>query len=55
MDKQFKWLDGSPVDYVAWGVNEPNFSNNEENCVELYKDNGLWNDVNCGSPGSYIL
>ncbi|KAM5158318.1 macrophage mannose receptor 1-like [Mantella aurantiaca] len=35
VDKQFKWMDGSPVDYVAWAANEPTFSNNDENCVVL--------------------
>ncbi|XP_077347035.1 macrophage mannose receptor 1-like [Lithobates pipiens] len=54
VDKEFKWLDGSPVDYVSWSVNEPNFSNNDENCVQLYRENGYWNDVNCGTPCSYI-
>ncbi|KAM5158317.1 macrophage mannose receptor 1-like [Mantella aurantiaca] len=54
VDKQFKWMDGSPVDYVAWEANEPNFSNNDENCVVLQKFSGYWNDLNCGSPWSYI-
>ncbi|KAM5158316.1 macrophage mannose receptor 1-like [Mantella aurantiaca] len=40
VDKQYKWMDGSPVDYVAWGANEPTFSNNDEYCVVLQKYGG---------------
>lgn len=54
VDKQFRWIDGSPVDYVAWAVNEPNFSNNDENCVHMYRSSGFWNDVNCGTSCSFI-
>ncbi|XP_061094630.1 macrophage mannose receptor 1-like isoform X1 [Conger conger] len=48
LDKSFQWMDGSPVSYVAWEQNEPNFANNDENCVTMYKSMGYWNDVNCG-------
>ncbi|MBN3307386.1 MRC1 protein, partial [Amia calva] len=48
LDKTFQWLDGSPVTYVAWENNEPNFANNDENCVTMYKSMGFWNDINCG-------
>ncbi|XP_029313971.1 macrophage mannose receptor 1 [Cottoperca gobio] len=48
LDKSFSWLDGTPVTYTAWEHNEPNFANNDENCVTIYKGMGYWNDVNCG-------
>lgn len=48
LDKSFSWVDDSPVAYVAWEKNEPNFANNDENCVTIYKSMGYWNDINCG-------
>ncbi|XP_068603912.1 macrophage mannose receptor 1 [Brachionichthys hirsutus] len=48
LDKSFSWVDGTPVTYTAWEKNEPNFANNDENCVTLYKNMGYWNDINCG-------
>ncbi|CAL8313738.1 unnamed protein product [Merluccius merluccius] len=50
LDKSFSWVDGSPVTYTAWEHNEPNFANNDENCVTIYKSMGFWNDINCGVP-----
>ncbi|XP_053915277.1 macrophage mannose receptor 1 isoform X1 [Cuculus canorus] len=54
LDKKFSWIDGTPVTYVAWAHNEPNFVNNEENCVVMLSQQGLWNDVNCGSPNKFV-
>lgn len=34
------WLDGTPVTYTAWDHNEPNFANNDENCVTIYSNMG---------------
>ncbi|KAM3593597.1 uncharacterized protein V6R79_016732 [Siganus canaliculatus] len=48
LDKSFSWVDGSPVTYTAWNQNEPNFANNDERCVTIYKSMGYWNDINCG-------
>lgn len=48
LDKSFSWVDGTPVTYTAWDKNEPNFANNDENCVTIYKRMGVWNDINCG-------
>ncbi|XP_057205100.1 macrophage mannose receptor 1-like isoform X7 [Triplophysa rosa] len=50
LDKSFGWMDGSPVIYTAWDHNQPNFGNNDENCVTIYKNTGFWHDVNCGRP-----
>ncbi|XP_068091671.1 macrophage mannose receptor 1-like isoform X2 [Hyperolius riggenbachi] len=54
VDKEFKWMDGSPVNYVAWAIYEPNFANNDENCVTMYRNQGVWNDINCGYPSYFI-
>ncbi|XP_059901555.1 macrophage mannose receptor 1 [Gadus macrocephalus] len=48
LDKSFSWVDGTPLTYAAWEQNEPNFANNDENCVTIYKSMGYWNDINCG-------
>ncbi|XP_050971124.1 macrophage mannose receptor 1 [Labeo rohita] len=48
LDKSFSWVDGTPVVYTSWDQNEPNFANNDENCVTIYKNMGFWNDINCG-------
>uniref|UniRef100_A0A8C4W867 Mannose receptor C-type 1 n=1 Tax=Gopherus evgoodei TaxID=1825980 RepID=A0A8C4W867_9SAUR len=50
----FSWIDGTPLNYVAWSPNEPNFANNDENCVVMYTQTGMWNDLNCGAPNSFI-
>uniref|UniRef100_A0A672TQ34 Mannose receptor C-type 1 n=1 Tax=Strigops habroptila TaxID=2489341 RepID=A0A672TQ34_STRHB len=54
LDKTFRWMDGTPVNYVAWAPNEPNFANNDENCVVMYTQTGTWNDLNCGSVELFI-
>uniref|UniRef100_A0A8D2IVV1 Macrophage mannose receptor 1 n=1 Tax=Varanus komodoensis TaxID=61221 RepID=A0A8D2IVV1_VARKO len=54
LDKKVSWMDGTPVQYVAWAPHEPNFANNDENCVVIYKNTGLWNDINCGYPTPFI-
>ncbi|NXS55163.1 MRC1 protein, partial [Brachypteracias leptosomus] len=53
-DRQFSWMDGSPVHYTAWAQGEPNFAYAQENCVALNKKDGLWNDVSCGFSNGYI-
>uniref|UniRef100_A0A8C3X197 Macrophage mannose receptor 1 n=1 Tax=Catagonus wagneri TaxID=51154 RepID=A0A8C3X197_9CETA len=54
LDKKFTWMDGSKVDYVAWAAGEPNFANDDENCVTMYTHSGFWNDINCGYPNAFI-
>ncbi|XP_053215449.1 macrophage mannose receptor 1-like [Podarcis raffonei] len=53
-EKSYRWLNGTPVTYEAWAPNEPNFSNEEENCVIMYYRTGLWNDINCGAETRFI-
>uniref|UniRef100_A0A8C2SV91 Macrophage mannose receptor 1-like n=1 Tax=Coturnix japonica TaxID=93934 RepID=A0A8C2SV91_COTJA len=48
------WIDGTPITYVAWAPNEPNFANNEEHCVVMFSKQGLWNDVNCGTTNRFV-
>uniref|UniRef100_F6Y2F6 Macrophage mannose receptor 1 n=1 Tax=Monodelphis domestica TaxID=13616 RepID=F6Y2F6_MONDO len=54
LDKKFIWMDGTKVNYVAWAPGEPNFANDDENCVVLYTSSGSWNDINCGYPNAFI-
>ncbi|KAG8515944.1 Macrophage mannose receptor 1 [Galemys pyrenaicus] len=54
LDKKFIWMDGSKVDYVSWATGEPNFANDDENCVTMYSNSGFWNDINCGYPNAFI-
>uniref|UniRef100_A0A8D2J1X2 Mannose receptor, C type 1b n=1 Tax=Varanus komodoensis TaxID=61221 RepID=A0A8D2J1X2_VARKO len=54
LDKKFGWMDGSPVTYVAWAPDEPNFKNDDEHCVVMYLKTGFWNGINCGALRSFI-
>ncbi|XP_034257827.1 macrophage mannose receptor 1-like isoform X1 [Pantherophis guttatus] len=54
LDKKFGWMDGTPVTYEAWAPGEPNFANEDEHCVVMYYDSGVWNDINCGAQKSFI-
>ncbi|XP_028605836.2 macrophage mannose receptor 1-like [Podarcis muralis] len=54
LDRKFGWLDGTPVTYAAWAPNEPNFANDDENCVVMYYSTGLWNDINCGAEDRFV-
>ncbi|XP_077993990.1 macrophage mannose receptor 1-like [Glandiceps talaboti] len=52
---QFRWTDGSEVNYYRWAQGEPN-GDREENCAELHFRGygGLWNDAPCDSTAGYI-
>ncbi|XP_041666073.1 macrophage mannose receptor 1 [Cheilinus undulatus] len=45
---QYVWVDFSPVTYTHWGPGEPNNANGEEQCVQMNRHQGGWNDANCG-------
>ncbi|XP_077159613.1 macrophage mannose receptor 1-like [Paroedura picta] len=54
VDGKFRWLDGTLVTYAAWGPNEPNNANEEEDCVIMYERTGLWNDIYCSAEKKFI-
>ncbi|XP_045124558.1 macrophage mannose receptor 1-like [Portunus trituberculatus] len=43
--EQWSWNDGSIVTIQNWEEGEPN--GQEETCVEMYSNNGKWNDMFC--------
>ncbi|XP_029941423.1 macrophage mannose receptor 1-like [Salarias fasciatus] len=49
---QYLWVDNSPVSYTHWSPGEPNNANGEEQCVQMNRHQGGWNDVNCGWAGA---
>ncbi|XP_024286595.1 macrophage mannose receptor 1 [Oncorhynchus tshawytscha] len=52
---QYQWVDWSPVTYVFWGLGEPNNANGEEQCVQMNRHQGNWNDVNCARTNAGYL
>ncbi|XP_038078467.1 macrophage mannose receptor 1-like [Patiria miniata] len=53
VEGDYKWCDGSAVDYTRWRPNEPNDGGGSEQCAEL-KPDGTWNDENCGEAVPFI-
>uniref|UniRef100_A0A673ZBZ0 Macrophage mannose receptor 1-like n=1 Tax=Salmo trutta TaxID=8032 RepID=A0A673ZBZ0_SALTR len=49
LDRSFGWMDGSPVVFQRWDNNQPDFKNNDENCVAMASYNGFWHDYNSGT------
>uniref|UniRef100_A0A6Q2YBT8 Mannose receptor, C type 1b n=1 Tax=Esox lucius TaxID=8010 RepID=A0A6Q2YBT8_ESOLU len=49
LDRTFGWMDGSPVVFQRWDKNQPDFKNNDENCVAMTTSMGFWHDYNCGT------
>ncbi|CAJ1070748.1 macrophage mannose receptor 1 [Xyrichtys novacula] len=45
---QYMWVDFSPMVYTHWAPGEPNNANGEEQCVQMNRHQGGWNDANCG-------
>uniref|UniRef100_A0AAY5L4C1 Mannose receptor, C type 1b n=1 Tax=Esox lucius TaxID=8010 RepID=A0AAY5L4C1_ESOLU len=44
LDRTFGWMDGSPVVFQRWDKNQPDFKNNDENCVVLLQ-NMTWSEA----------
>ncbi|XP_038077198.1 lymphocyte antigen 75-like [Patiria miniata] len=56
-NSQFRWIDGTALDYTNWNSGEPNEANGEEDCVEMTYDvvaAGEWNDNACSKLNGYI-
>ena len=41
----FVWANGENTAYTNWEENEPNNSGNNEDCTQMRKQNGKWNDI----------
>ncbi|XP_077576646.1 C-type mannose receptor 2-like [Stigmatopora nigra] len=49
----WKWSDGSQSSFRYWKPQQPNYGN--QHCVAaVFKDDGKWNNLNCGSQHSFI-
>jgi hypothetical protein len=47
MDKdKHTWIDGSPFAYQNWDLNQPDYVNKAEDCVEM-RSSGKWRDAFC--------
>merc|ERR1719427_2434639 len=54
-DEEWRWEDGSIVDYFAWASGEPNGAGSEF-CVLMYRwYGGRWIDVSCDSTEAVAL
>ncbi|KAL4228716.1 chromatin-modulating protein mrc1 [Mactra antiquata] len=47
VEKGYKWVDGTGVNYTNWGNGEPNDSGGTDDCVEYNTIQRNWNDNSC--------
>ena len=40
---------GAALTYFSWSGGEPNNWNNDEDCLNIYRDSSKWNDITCES------
>jgi len=48
------WVDGSPFSFHNWRKNEPNNFDGIEDCLELWKDDYVWNDNGCSKRMKFV-
>ena len=53
LDSDHQWLDGSMLNFTYWASGEPN-NDTAQLCVEMYFDNGKWNDIPCTDLKGYV-
>ena len=49
-----RWSDGTPTEYVHWGNGQPNNLRGRQDCTEMLRTSGSWNDNGCNARGAYI-
>ncbi|XP_074624213.1 macrophage mannose receptor 1-like isoform X2 [Acropora palmata] len=54
LESSFKWSDGSPVQYTNYALREPNDYFKQEDCIEMHRPFGIWNDDHCSRRNPYI-
>lgn len=50
----YKWSDGSPLSYTNYAPNEPNDWMGLEDCLEMRRYDGKWNDQSCGRKQPFV-
>uniref|UniRef100_A0ACB8FLG5 Uncharacterized protein n=1 Tax=Sphaerodactylus townsendi TaxID=933632 RepID=A0ACB8FLG5_9SAUR len=55
-NRRWRWSDRSIVNYRSWATGFPDNYQNNEYCVEIWRQSGYleWNDVNCKYERRYI-
>ncbi|XP_013397759.1 uncharacterized protein LOC106164412 [Lingula anatina] len=53
-NKGYIWSDGTALQYTRWNKGEPNNWQGTENCVEMNKATGLWNDRRCDATRNWV-
>ncbi|XP_038048031.1 echinoidin-like [Patiria miniata] len=56
VEGNYQWSDNSPVRYKMWAGQEPNGSNEKDDCIHMMDIHGqgipgAWNDIDCGHNG----